>query len=174
MKLEMNPDVSYSVTKEEVNQEIERWMAEKRKHIGEEWPLEVGKKWFGLKNRLVTVDLIRNFCNTVGDLNPLYRDEAYARSTKYGGIIAPPLILEYLTYISGGVGVEPPSMSSRGGRPRIHGITGLNMEGKVTWLRTIRPGEEFHCVDKFLGVEEVTKKEKPVPRRFHVWGHRHF
>ena len=33
---------------------------------------------------------IRRFSDAVGDLNPLYRDEEYARDSRYGSIIAPP------------------------------------------------------------------------------------
>jgi acyl dehydratase len=33
---------------------------------------------------------IRRFADAVGDPNPLYRDEEYARSSRYGSIIAPP------------------------------------------------------------------------------------
>jgi len=33
---------------------------------------------------------IRKFADAVGDRNPLYWDEEYARSTRFGGIIAPP------------------------------------------------------------------------------------
>jgi acyl dehydratase len=33
---------------------------------------------------------IRRFTDAVGDPNPLFRDTAYARGTRYGGIIAPP------------------------------------------------------------------------------------
>ncbi len=33
---------------------------------------------------------IRRFADAVGDPNPLYWDEEYARSSKYGSIIAPP------------------------------------------------------------------------------------
>jgi acyl dehydratase len=33
---------------------------------------------------------IRRYAEAVGDDNPLYYDEEYARKTKYGGIIAPP------------------------------------------------------------------------------------
>ena len=39
----------------------------------------------------VTVDTIRTFCNGIGELNPLYRDLEYGRSTRYGSIIAPPM-----------------------------------------------------------------------------------
>ncbi|MBI2907449.1 MAG: MaoC family dehydratase N-terminal domain-containing protein [Chloroflexi bacterium] len=34
--------------------------------------------------------MIRRFAIAVGDSNPLYHDENFARTTEYGGIIAPP------------------------------------------------------------------------------------
>ncbi len=33
---------------------------------------------------------IRRWAEAIGNSNPLYRDEEYAKETKYGGIIAPP------------------------------------------------------------------------------------
>ncbi|MCX6003943.1 MAG: MaoC family dehydratase N-terminal domain-containing protein [Chloroflexi bacterium] len=33
---------------------------------------------------------IRRFADAVGDPNPLYRDEEYARNSRYGSVIAPP------------------------------------------------------------------------------------
>lgn len=33
---------------------------------------------------------IRRFADAIGDMSPLYRDEEYARGTRYGAIIAPP------------------------------------------------------------------------------------
>ncbi len=43
-----------------------------------------------LFNELASKDAIRKFANGIGDSNPLYRDEEYARKTKYGRIAAPP------------------------------------------------------------------------------------
>ena len=37
---------------------------------------------------------IRKFAQAVGDPNPLWQDESYARKTKYGNIIAPPTFLQ--------------------------------------------------------------------------------
>ena len=37
---------------------------------------------------------IRRFAEAVGDPNPLWRDEAYARKSRYGSIIAPPMFLQ--------------------------------------------------------------------------------
>ena len=33
---------------------------------------------------------IRKFCDAVGDSNPVWQDEIYARESRFGGVIAPP------------------------------------------------------------------------------------
>jgi acyl dehydratase len=174
MKIEKSEAVSWDMTQEEMEQEIQRYIRDKNKYIGQEWPLPVGKKWFGQKNRQITTDLIRNYCNCVGDLNPLFRDETYAKNTRWGGIIAPPMIIHYIAMVSAGIGLEPPNVKERGDRPRVHGVGGLNVGGMVEFYEPILPGDEFSCVDKFLGTEEVTKKEKPVPRLIRNIGQRKF
>lgn len=40
----------------------------------------------------LTLEAIQQYCRVVGDLHPLYFDEAYAKTTPYGGLIAPPAI----------------------------------------------------------------------------------
>ena len=37
---------------------------------------------------------IRRFAKAVGDPNPLWQDEAYARKSRYGSIISPPMFLQ--------------------------------------------------------------------------------
>lgn len=46
----------------------------------------------------VTAKDIRRYAQAIGDSNPLYRDERYARTTRYGGIIAPPLFCQSLAF----------------------------------------------------------------------------
>jgi acyl dehydratase len=174
MQLAVNPPVPWDMTPEEMNAEIERHIREKNKFIGHEWVVPTDTKWFGVKNRLITEDLIRNYCNCVGDLNPLFRDETYARNTRWGGIIAPPMILHYVAMLSAGIGLEPPEVPERGGRLRIHGAGGLNVGGVVEFYEPVRPGDKFVCVDKFLGIDEVTKPDKPVPRLLRSMGQRKF
>lgn len=41
-------------------------------------------------NETVSYEAIRNYMSGIGDINPLYRDEAYAGKTRYGKLIAPP------------------------------------------------------------------------------------
>ena len=40
----------------------------------------------------LTKEAIQRYCRSVGDLNPLYFDEAYAKRSRWGGLIAPPYI----------------------------------------------------------------------------------
>jgi acyl dehydratase len=42
---------------------------------------------------------IRRYAEAVGDPNPLWQDEAYARKSRYGSIIAPPLFHEEQTMV---------------------------------------------------------------------------
>jgi len=52
------------------------------------------KKFIGRAGRQLTMEVekgpIRRFADAVADPNPLYRDEEYARKSRYGAIIAPP------------------------------------------------------------------------------------
>ena len=41
-------------------------------------------------NSLASKDAIRHFVDGVGDVNPLFSDEGYAKGTRYGRLIAPP------------------------------------------------------------------------------------
>ena len=38
--------------------------------------------------------MIRHWCEAMEDGNPLYTDEAYAKTSKYGGIVAPPQMVQ--------------------------------------------------------------------------------
>ncbi len=58
---------------------------ELQKMVGKEAPPEVFE---------VEKGHIRKFAEAIGDLNPLYRDERYARKSRDGGIIAPPTFLQ--------------------------------------------------------------------------------
>jgi len=41
-------------------------------------------------NTVASADAIRHFVDGVGDVNPLFRDEEYAKNTRYKKVIAPP------------------------------------------------------------------------------------
>jgi acyl dehydratase len=116
----------------------------------------------GLNNKLVTEDLIRHFADAIGDPNPIWRNPTYAASTRWGGIIAPPLFESCISY-----------GSSFGGRLRLPGVHRLAAGNKHDYLKPFRPGDEFHIHDKYLGFTEKKVEGKPyrmfiesVPRYF--------
>jgi acyl dehydratase len=60
-------------------------------------------------NSTATADAIWHFAMGVGDDNPLWIDRAYARSTAWGGLIAPPTFLS-----SCSTGGAPPGVTTSG------------------------------------------------------------
>lgn len=47
---------------------------------------------------VLTLEAIHDYCRSINDLNPLYFDEAYARESRYRGLIAPPSIHSLLMF----------------------------------------------------------------------------
>lgn len=84
---------------------------------------------------------IRKFATAVGDNNPLWLDEDYARSTRWGGIIAPPTFVDRFTpfyvldddnaqgYLAGPVPIEVPFKH------------GFSAGDEVEVFRPARPGD---------------------------------
>lgn len=84
-------------------------------------------------NTEVTRDGIRNFIVGLGDVNPIYWDEKYARKTKYGNIIAPPSYAYTITYSQGPEPGEVPA-----------GVGGFYSGSQREWFRPLRLGERIN------------------------------
>lgn len=56
-------------------------------------------------NTTATKDAIRHFCDGIGDTNPLYTDEEYAKKSKYGSLVAPPCFLYSVYWAAQGRGM---------------------------------------------------------------------
>ena len=80
-------------------------------------------------NRQASKDGIRHFIDGIGDMNPLFRDEEYAKKTKYGGIIAPGSYLYTVQWVVPGSGMP--------------GIHAWYSGGEWEWYRPIFAGDEF-------------------------------
>ena len=78
---------------------------------------------------VATRDAIRHFAHGIGDENPLWTDEAYARGTPYGGLLAPPTMLYAMDRIVSGY---------VGGLPGVHAMFGGTT---WEWFRPIRVDE---------------------------------
>ena len=88
-----------------------------------------------------TLDTIRNFGNGIGDLNPLYRDAEYGRTSRYGSIVAHPMFPMAFGWLG----------RTRWGLPGVHGFYAGN-----DWelFRHIRPGDRITAIERVVGVEE--------------------
>ena len=76
---------------------VDEWVARRNSHIGEikipvigEHPPDPDNFYGSQMNEYITTDLIRHYVDSLGDRNPLFRNQDYARRTRWGGIIAPP------------------------------------------------------------------------------------
>ena len=90
-----------------------------------------------------TPDTMRNFCNGIGDANPLYRDLEYGRNTQFATMLAHPVF----PICFGWVG------RTRWGFPGAHGFFGGN---EWECFRNVRPGDRITLIERVVGVEEKT------------------
>ena len=83
---------------------------------------------------VVEKEPIRRFADSVGEENPLYYDEEYAKKSKYGSIIAPPGFVS-APWLSGRAtpwgAKEPPAAFMRGGLRTVLEKCGFNSPGGV-------------------------------------------
>ena len=93
-------------------------------------------------NSQATRDGIRHFALGIGDNNPLFTDEDYAKKTKYGRNVAPGAYLYSINWVNMGYG-----------GPGVHGFYS---GGEWEWYRPIYAGEDY----KVVGImrELVAKK----------------
>lgn len=92
-----------------------------------------------------TADTLRNWCNGIGDLNPLYREAEYGRTTRFASQIAHPLFPMAYGWIG----------RTRWGLPGVHGF-GAGNDWEL--YRVVRPGDRIGCVERVVGVEEKASK----------------
>jgi len=93
-----------------------------------------------------TRDSVRHWAHATGDRNPLYLDEAYAKRSRHGGLIAPPCQLYAYSRISIGY---------RGGLPGVHSFFAGS---HWTWHEAIRVGERITPEVTFKDLEELPSK----------------
>jgi acyl dehydratase len=83
---------------------------------------------------------IRRFSESIGDANPLYHDEEFARATRWGGVIAPPTFLCLL--------LPPlPVPEVEFGTVRLNGGSGFEL------FRSVRPGDVIIGQAEFADVQ---------------------
>jgi len=89
----------------------------------------------------VTLKDIKRFAQAIGDSDPLFHDEAYASGTRHGGIVAPELFFQAITYDDLPVDELPPDGSPIGidipldAERTVGGASDFRIYGRV------RPGD---------------------------------
>jgi acyl dehydratase len=111
--------------------------------------LEYDTSWLGKEfdrySYSVTKEEIVEFAQSIGETNPLYTDEAYAKTTPYGGLIAPPTFcIVFRSY------ARLPDLKLN------YGKRGFDGGKECTFLAPIRPGDTITGVDRIAQVYEKT------------------
>lgn len=156
------------MAKNEQDKLIDEWVAEVNSCIGDTMIPEIGEypphvdNFYGSQiNEWVTTDLIRHYVDSIGDRNPLWRNEEYARRTRWGGIIAPPTFTDSIVQPYTGVGpyiVGQPFRDPDSIFDNFH----IDCWGTRRELfQVIRPGDRMRAILRFLGVKE-TDAEQPA------------
>ncbi|GBD11021.1 hypothetical protein HRbin23_00671 [bacterium HR23] len=105
--------------------------------------LEALRKAVGTQSEPVTYEVegghIRRFAEAIGDPNPLYNDEALARRSRYGGLIAPPTFLRAFPPKS--LPIPDPPFTRR-------------LDGGSDWeyFEPVRPGDRITVVQRLADV----------------------
>jgi len=154
------------MAKSEQDKYIDEWVAEQNRHIGEikipplgEYPPDL-ECWYGsLMNELVTKDLIRHFADASGDRNPLWRNDDYAKNSRWGGIIAPPCFTDGMIQPYAGDMVVGSEIV-----PRFKSFFSLPDGATRMLFQVMRPGDKIRAIQYSLGVKE-TVPYRPNPAR---------
>jgi acyl dehydratase len=123
--------------------------------VGQESELQVCKDE-------VSKAMIRHWCEAMEDGNPLYTDEVYAKQSKYGGVIAPPQMVQAFS--------TPPLWPRREGKPdpfakavKMMGEAGyFGIVATTTtqeYMSPMRPGDQLRFKVKLAAVsaEKTTR-----------------
>jgi len=109
----------------------------------------------------VNVPMIRHWVAALDDRNPVYLDDAFARTTRHGGIVAPPAMLQ--TWSMPSPKIE--GIAERGGSPveipadnvlralDAEGFTGtLATNSELEFARYLHPGDLLHVSNELESV----------------------
>jgi acyl dehydratase len=106
---------------------------------------------------VATEDGIRNFARSYGDDNPLFNDRRYGTGTRWGALIAPPMIPIALNQtLLDDPDAEKPKM------PSFRGIHVFVSGSSWTWYRPLLEGDQLFS---FGGIESIAEKKSEFAER---------
>jgi acyl dehydratase len=109
----------------------------------------------------VNVPMIRHWVDALDDRNPVYLEEEFAASTRFGGIVAPPAMLQTWTMarpIIEGIaerGGSPVEMTFDNPIPMLNeaGYVGtLATNSEFEFVRYLRPGDHVHLTNELESI----------------------
>lgn len=133
------------------DEDIER----SRKLIGYEQP-SAAREWI----QTATEDAIRNWAHACGDDNPLYCNPDYARGTRWGGVIAPGMMVGHLNSPMKGDPVPDEVKALR--KSLFKGIHVFVSGSSWDFYRPVRPGDTIYS---FGGEETCEVKQSEFAGR---------
>ena len=107
----------------------------------------------------VNLPMARHWCDVIDDRNPVYTDEAFARASVFGGLVAPPAMLDVWDKPGLHMVRDP-------GNPQAAALTVLDREGFTSTVavnsdleldRYLRPGDLVHST---LTLEDVSDEKQ--------------
>lgn len=111
---------------------------------------------FDEHHRCATPDGIRGFARGYGDDNPLFSDPSYGARTRWGGQIAPPMMMSSLSRKM--LGDPIPDDVRKATKGLFSGVHVFVSGQDTEWFRPVRPGDELYGFGGLESIEEKTSE----------------
>ncbi len=115
----------------------------------------VGSQAVGVGPDPVNIPMIRHWAAAFEDANPVYTDPEQAAASRFGGIVAPPLMLQTWTMATPVI----TGIAERGGSPTpVPGESPLSVLDRAGYTATLATNSEFEIV-RYLRPGDVVSAE---------------
>ena len=104
---------------------------------------------YRMTRRVATEDAIRQFCDAIDDLNPLYRSRDYVKNNSYGRIIAPPHLL---------CAIAPFSGIAKAAEELDFHASRVDAGVDIEWFKRIYEGDSFTVFEYPTEIKDLTRK----------------
>lgn len=118
----------------------------------------VRREWIGRKTEVtrgrypVEYDPIRRHCHMVEDTNPLFLDPEFARTTRFGEVIAPPVMLDY--FAGNGAWPRVPEAPRLMQQVPTRGDRLINLNQTMEFLKPVKVGDRLSSQTEIMDVYE--------------------